>query len=87
MKKSNPKLMPRIKDTDKIKTPESKVQISEAPGRPSIKFVDVGGKFIDVEERLRRIAQAERRAKITARKAAEKKAVLMKRRLEARHRK
>lgn len=67
--KSNQKLMPHLKDTDIIKTPESKVQVSEAPGRPTIKFVDVGGRFIDVEERLRKIAQAERRAKLAARKA------------------
>ena len=75
MEKSNPKLMPHIKDTDTIKTPKSKVQVSQAPGRPAIKFVDVGGKLIDVEERLRKVAQAERRAKITARKAQEKKAI------------
>ena len=80
MEKSNPKLMPRIKDTDTIKTPKTKVQVSEMPGRPTIKFVDVGGKFINVEERLRKVAQAERRARITARKAQEKKAALLERR-------
>lgn len=75
--KSNQKLMPHLKDTGTIKTPKSKVQVSKAPGRPTIEFVDVGGKFIDVEARLRKIAQAERRAKINARKAEEKQAALL----------
>jgi hypothetical protein len=81
--KSNPKLMPHVKDTDTIKSPKSKVQTSEAPGRPTINFVDVGGKFIDVAGRLRKISEAERRAKINARKAEEKKAAMLERR--ARH--
>ena len=32
-------------------------------GRPSIVFKDVGGKFLDVEDRTRRIHEAERRQK------------------------
>jgi hypothetical protein len=77
--KSNQKLMPRLKNTSTIKTPKSKVQVSEASGRPTIQFVDVGGKFIDVEARLRKIARAERRAKINAKKAEEKQAAFLKR--------
>jgi hypothetical protein len=72
--------MPHLKDTETIRTPKSRVQVSVAPGRPTIKFVDVGGKFIDVEERLRKIAQAERRAKINASKAKEKEDALLERR-------
>jgi len=71
--KSNRKLMPRIRDTETIKTPKSKIQVIMKPGRPTIKFIDVGGKFIKVEERLQRITQAERRAKIRDRKASERK--------------
>jgi len=74
--KSDPKLMPRIRDTDTVKTPKHKVQVVSKPGRPTIKFVDVGGKFVDVEDRLRRIASGERRVKIKERKA-EKKAALI----------
>jgi hypothetical protein len=55
--------MPRFKDTETIKTPRQRVQLAERPGRPAIKFINVGGKFIEVEERLRRIADGERRSK------------------------
>lgn len=72
--KSARKLMPRFRNTPTIKTPRNKVQIISKKGRPQLKFVDVGGKFLEVDERLRRIADAERRAKRAAEKAAEKKA-------------
>ncbi|RDB29607.1 hypothetical protein Hypma_016018 [Hypsizygus marmoreus] len=75
--KSNPKLMPRVPDTDFIQTPRKKVQTVVKPGRPTIKFVDVGGHFIDVHDRVRRIAESERRAKIKLRKAEEKKAAIL----------
>jgi hypothetical protein len=78
--KSHPTLVPHLEDTKTIRTPKSRVQISVTPGRPTIKFVDVGGKFIDVEERLRRIAQAERRAKINQSKAQNKRVTLLERR-------
>ncbi|KAF9469745.1 eukaryotic mitochondrial regulator protein-domain-containing protein [Collybia nuda] len=72
--KSNEKLMPRIRDTAMNKAPKSKVQIVTKPGRPTLKFIDVGGKFIQADERIRRMAEAERRAKIKVRRATEKKA-------------
>ncbi|KAG6854155.1 hypothetical protein C0991_010066 [Blastosporella zonata] len=70
--KSNPQLMPHVVDIT-TQTPAEKIQVVTKPGRPSLKFVDVGGHFIDVEERLKRIAESERRAKIVARKEAERK--------------
>lgn len=76
--------MPRIKDTETIKTPKSKIQIITKPGRPDLKFVDVGGKFIEVDERLRRMAEAERRAKIKVKKAIEKKAEILDKRTSRR---
>ncbi|KAG6868570.1 hypothetical protein C0993_001017 [Termitomyces sp. T159_Od127] len=69
--KSNPQLMPRVKDAT-TQTPKEKVQISVKPGRSSLKFVDVGGHFIEINERLKRVAESERRAKITARRASER---------------
>ncbi|KAF5385211.1 hypothetical protein D9615_001119 [Tricholomella constricta] len=75
--KSNPRLMPRVKDST---TPKEKVQFVTKDGRPSMKFVDVGGHFIEVYERLRRIAESERKAKINARKAEENKAAALERR-------
>ncbi|KAI0049272.1 hypothetical protein FA95DRAFT_1557070 [Auriscalpium vulgare] len=35
-----------------------------AAGRPAIKFVDIGGKFIDPKDRLRRMKESERRARL-----------------------
>ncbi|EGN93182.1 hypothetical protein SERLA73DRAFT_146090 [Serpula lacrymans var. lacrymans S7.3] len=61
--KSHPTLVPRFqgKDHDKIK-------FVKPEGRPAIKFVDVGGKFLDVNDRKRRIAESERRSKVKARR-------------------
>lgn len=65
--KSSDELMQRFKDT-----PDDKVKIVSKPGRPTMKFVDVGGKFINVDERLRRIAESERRARIKARRGGKR---------------
>ncbi|KAJ7201360.1 eukaryotic mitochondrial regulator protein-domain-containing protein [Mycena pura] len=70
--KSNPNLMPRFKDTDTIKSPRVKVQVVEREGRIPFKFVDVGGKFIDVDERMRRMTRAGRRHILSARKSEAK---------------
>jgi len=70
--KSNATLMPRFKDTDTIKSPRQKVQTVVRDGRLPIHFVDVGGKFLQAEERLRRMAGAERRHSIRARRSGEK---------------
>ncbi|OBZ79065.1 hypothetical protein A0H81_01445 [Grifola frondosa] len=40
---------------------ESHEHIVERPGRPSIKFVDVGGKFLNIREQMHRRKDAERR--------------------------
>ena len=42
--------------------------ISKREGRPDVKFVDVGGKFIDIKDRKRRIAEGERRSRIRQRR-------------------
>lgn len=41
-----------------------------AAGRPVIKFVDVGGKFVDPKDRTERIKNAERRVKQKAKQRA-----------------
>jgi hypothetical protein len=38
-----------------------KVNLVQREGRPPVKFIDVGGKFVDVKDRVKRIKQAERR--------------------------
>ncbi|VDB84328.1 unnamed protein product [Peniophora sp. CBMAI 1063] len=37
-----------------------------APGRPTLKFVDVGARWVDVEDRKKRVQAAERRALLSA---------------------
>ncbi|GLB43498.1 putative eukaryotic mitochondrial regulator protein [Lyophyllum shimeji] len=81
--KSNPKLMPRVNDPT-TRTPKEKVQVVTKSGRPSIKFTDVGGHFIEVDERLRRITESERRAQLKAKKAEESSAAIQ-RAKEAKH--
>ena len=41
---------------------------STAAGRPAIKFIDVGTKFLDPEDHLRRMKESERRAKVRSKK-------------------
>ncbi|KAG6911327.1 hypothetical protein DXG01_000998 [Tephrocybe rancida] len=65
--KSNPQLMPPVKDIT-TQSPEEKVQVITKPGRPSLKFIDVGGHFIEVNERLKRIAGSKRRAEVVRRR-------------------
>ncbi|KAG6874401.1 hypothetical protein C0995_015137 [Termitomyces sp. Mi166 len=69
--KSNPHLMPRVTDPT-TQTPGEKVQVIAKTGRPSMKFVDVRGHFIMVNERLKRIAESERRAKMAPRRLVKK---------------
>ncbi len=44
----NRQYLPKIPDTGTIKTPKDPIQISMKDGRPDIRFVDVGTKFLDV---------------------------------------
>ena len=48
------------------------VQFIEKEGRPTIKFIDVGGKFLDVDERKQRMKDAKRRRSIKDKKRAAK---------------
>ena len=41
-----------------------RVHIVERAGRPTIKFIDVGGKFLDVKDRTRRMKESERRQRL-----------------------
>ena len=46
---------------------QMRVNIVERPGRPAIKFVDVGDMFLDVKDQERRAKESQRRAKVRAR--------------------
>ncbi|KAK7063768.1 eukaryotic mitochondrial regulator protein-domain-containing protein [Favolaschia claudopus] len=70
--KSNSVLMPRFKDTDTIKSPRQKVQVVVREGRLPMHFVDVGGKFLQADDRLKRMAAAKRRQVLRARSSEEK---------------
>ncbi|CAA7268041.1 unnamed protein product [Cyclocybe aegerita] len=56
-----------------LKRPNKPVFIKSRLNRPSTKFVDVGAQFMDIDERIKRIAVSDRKARIRARRAAEKK--------------
>lgn len=60
--KAIPELMPRVPDTEWMTRPKSKVVRLERADRPALEFVDVGAKFMDVNDRIRRIAAAGRKA-------------------------
>jgi hypothetical protein len=47
---------------------KTKVNIVERPGRPAMKFIDVGDMFLDVKDQERRAKEGERRAKVRARR-------------------
>jgi hypothetical protein len=55
--------LPNIPDTDTIKTPKEPVQLSMSEGRPTIKFVDVGTKFLDPIAEEQRLAKIDRRVR------------------------
>ncbi|KAF9446127.1 hypothetical protein P691DRAFT_804712 [Macrolepiota fuliginosa MF-IS2] len=74
-KSTHPRLMPQFPDTKYTQTPE-KFQILEKPGRPVIEVRDVGGKFLDLNDRLKRIAVAERRTREKGKKRDKQKAVI-----------
>jgi hypothetical protein len=67
--KSNEEVMPRFPGF--LNNP-LKVQVVEREGRPTVKFVDVGGKFLDVVERKQRIKAGERRRRIKNQRKEEK---------------
>ncbi|KAJ3507914.1 hypothetical protein NLJ89_g6037 [Agrocybe chaxingu] len=56
-----------------LKRPSKPVFVKSRLNRPSTKFVDVGAQFMDIDERIKRIAVSDRKARIRASKAAEKK--------------
>ncbi|KAJ3510752.1 hypothetical protein NMY22_g15876 [Coprinellus aureogranulatus] len=56
--KAIPELMPRVPDTEWMTRPKSKVVRLERENRPTLQFIDVGAKFMDVNERIQRIAAA-----------------------------
>jgi hypothetical protein len=45
-----------------MKRPSESVIIRQRVGRPALQFVDVGAKFMDVNERVKQISQASRRS-------------------------
>ncbi|KAG1774019.1 hypothetical protein EV702DRAFT_1127815, partial [Suillus placidus] len=47
---------------------KTKANIVERPGRPAIKFIDVGNMFLNVKEQERRAKESERRAKVRSRR-------------------
>lgn len=54
--------MPRVPDTEYMKRPKTKVVVLERQSRPSLEFVDVGAKFMDVNDRVKQIARAHQRS-------------------------
>ncbi|KAL7285522.1 hypothetical protein ACG7TL_000624 [Trametes sanguinea] len=51
----------KLKKLRNLSTEPQPEHVIERPGRPTIRFVDVGAKFIDVDDRLKRINAAKRR--------------------------
>jgi hypothetical protein len=68
--KSTNELMPRFPGF--LNNP-AKVHLVKREGRPDIKFVDVGGKFLDVRDRKERMKRSERRRRIKDEKQDEAK--------------
>jgi hypothetical protein len=62
-KSTHPLLMPRFRRSSYLHSPKRKLRIIERPDRPTVEIRDVGGKFLDVKDRLKRIVVADRRAR------------------------
>ena len=61
--KAIPELMPRVPDTEFMTRPKDLVVRLERPGRPALQFIDIGARFMDVNDRIQRIAAAGRKSK------------------------
>ncbi|TFK26676.1 hypothetical protein FA15DRAFT_667149 [Coprinopsis marcescibilis] len=59
--KSIPELLKPVKDTPFMKRPQ-KVVVCARDTRPTLKFIDVGAKFLDVNQRVNQIVAASRRS-------------------------
>ncbi|KAI0073951.1 hypothetical protein K474DRAFT_1666025 [Panus rudis PR-1116 ss-1] len=66
-KKNDPVLL-GIPSSESLTASGDKVRIVTRPNRPAMKFVDVGGKFLDVKDRVRRMKESERRSRIKAKR-------------------
>ncbi|KAH9837357.1 eukaryotic mitochondrial regulator protein-domain-containing protein [Rhodofomes roseus] len=56
-----------------VQVPHPKEEVHavvERPGRPAIKFIDVGGAYVDVDERLERLKAAKHRSELKAKRRA-----------------
>lgn len=64
----NPQKMQVVKQLfpEDTQTPEQRI-VSSA-GRPTLRFVDVGPKFLDIKDRLRRDKESARRSKVRSRR-------------------
>lgn len=65
--KNHPRFVPPQPGTDKME----KVKMIAPPDRPMIKFVDIGGKFINKHESLKRSKKAAHRGALKAKKRKE----------------
>lgn len=61
VRKAGPEFMPKVPLTSGVKETTPAFQRLSKEGRPSMVFVDVGGKFLDVDDRTTRMKEAERR--------------------------
>ncbi|KAI9057780.1 hypothetical protein FKP32DRAFT_1597999 [Trametes sanguinea] len=60
----------KLKKLRNLSAEPQPARVIERPGRPTIRFVDVGAKFIDVDDRLKRINAAKRRQLMKRRRRA-----------------
>lgn len=60
--KNIPQLLQRVPDTEFMKRPKEKVVIRKREGRPTLQFVDVGTKFMDVSDRVKAIVRSSQRS-------------------------
>ncbi|KAI0363051.1 hypothetical protein BV20DRAFT_1007847 [Pilatotrama ljubarskyi] len=65
----------KLKKLRNLNTEPQPAQVLERPGRPTMRFVDVGAKFIDVDDRLKRISAAKRRTLMKRKRRARAAAV------------
>ncbi|KAI0652447.1 hypothetical protein C8Q79DRAFT_937727 [Trametes meyenii] len=60
----------KLKRLRHLRTETEAERTIERPGRPTMRFVDIGMKFLDVDDRLRRVNAAKRRSLLKRRRRA-----------------
>ncbi|EKM83961.1 hypothetical protein AGABI1DRAFT_88779 [Agaricus bisporus var. burnettii JB137-S8] len=81
-KSTHPLLMPRFKHIKHLRSPRRKFRTLNISGRPPVEIRDVGGKFLDVKDKFKRIAATDRQPGLRIKKHQRRQAKILETKLK-----